>query len=114
VSGRNRSERRDRRARHVTIAPAPRVSFLAAAVASALLLLPSCATTRLLKAQKTGSLVSLPERSPGNPATPASIRFANGVVAILLAPFTIVFDVVSFPVQIVRQDPPYGAEEKME
>ena len=106
--------RRDRCARHVSAALQRRVVFGAAAASIVLLLLPSCATTRLLKAQKSGSLVSLPERSPGNPATSASVRFANGVVAVLLVPFTIVFDVVSFPVQLVRQDPPYGAEEKME
>ena len=80
----------------------------------ALLLLPSCATTKLLRAQKECRLVSLPERSPGNAPPSSEIRFANGVVAVLYFPFAIVFDVVSFPVQVIAEYPPYDPDEEMD
>ena len=59
------------------------------------------------EARDRADLVSLPERD-GRPASRITTEFVNNFVGLVLTPFTLVFDIVAFPVQIIGGYHPYG------
>ena len=69
---------------------------------------PGCATCALWDAQHERTLVQLPDYENGEPRPLIESEFVNNVSALLLSPFTILFDIVAFPVQVWEGYRPYG------
>ena len=69
---------------------------------------PGCATCALWDAQRERTLIHLPDDEHGEPRPLVESEFVNNVSALLLSPFTILFDIVAFPVQVWEGYRPYG------
>lgn len=72
------------------------------------LVAPGCATCALWDAQRDRTLIHLPDDEHGEPRPQVESEFVNNVSALLLSPFTILFDIVAFPVQVWEGYRPYG------
>lgn len=84
---------------------------LALLLASGLLLAGAasgCATCALWDAQRDRTLIQLPDDEHGEPRPLVESEFVNNVSGLLLSPFTILFDIVAFPVQVWEGYRPYG------
>jgi hypothetical protein len=60
------------------------------------------------EARDNRTLVTPPDDRHGHPAPKVERDFANNLVGLLLTPFTLVFDIVAFPVQVIGGYRPYG------
>jgi len=67
-----------------------------------------CLTLKMWDARDDLSLVPLPDKRDGKPATETESKFANNCIGLLLTPLTFVADVILFPVQIIGGYRPYG------
>jgi len=83
----------------------------ALALAGALALggaLGGCATNAMLDASGRGALIGVPDDRTGESATSLEVEFVNAAAAFVCFPFTLVFDIVLFPWQIIAGYQPYG------
>jgi len=83
----------------------------ALALAAALVLavgLGGCATNAMLDASGRGALIAVPGDRTGESATSIEVEFVNAAAAFVCFPFTLVFDIVLFPWQIIAGYQPYG------
>jgi uncharacterized protein YceK len=70
--------------------------------------LGGCATNAMLDASGRGALIGVPDDRTGESATSIEVEFVNAAAAFVCFPFTLVFDVVLFPWQIIAGYQPYG------
>ena len=70
-------------------------------------LLAGCLTLTMWEKRDRSDLVSFPEREGRQPSR-ISTEWVNNFVGLVLTPFTLVFDIVTFPVQIFGGYYPYG------
>jgi len=70
--------------------------------------LGGCATHAMLDASDHSQLVSVPGNHTDESATSIKIEFVNAAAAFVCFPFTLVFDIVLFPWQIIVGYQPYG------
>ena len=91
--------------------PSRRRRARALALAAILVLggaLGGCATNAMLDASGRGQLIAVPGDRTGESATSIEVEFVNAAAAFVCFPFTLVFDVVLFPWQIIAGYRPYG------
>jgi len=69
---------------------------------------PGCALCRLWEAQRDQQIVTLPTDAHDEPRPLVEREFVNNVTGLLLTPFALVFDIVTFPVQVWCGYRPYG------
>lgn len=67
-----------------------------------------CATNAMLDASGRGALIGVPDDRTGESATSLEVEFVNAAAAFVCFPFTLVFDIVLFPWQIIAGYQPYG------
>lgn len=67
-----------------------------------------CATNAMLDASGRNELISVPDDREGEQATRTEAEFVNAGAAFVCFPFTLAFDVVLFPWQVIAGYRPYG------
>jgi uncharacterized protein YceK len=67
-----------------------------------------CATNAMLDSAGRNSLVTVPDDREGDPPTQGSVEFVNAAAAFVCFPFTLIFDIVLFPWQVIAGYRPYG------
>ena len=67
-----------------------------------------CATNAMLDASGRNELVTVPDDREGDPPTQGAVEFVNAAAAFVCFPFTLIFDVVAFPWQVIAGYRPYG------
>ena len=70
--------------------------------------LGGCATNAMLDASGRGALIGVPDDRTGESATSLEVEFVNAAGAFVCFPFTLAFDIVLFPWQIIAGYQPYG------
>jgi uncharacterized protein YceK len=70
--------------------------------------LGGCATNAMLDASGRGALIAVPGDRTGESATSIEVEFVNAAAAFVCFPFTLIFDIVLFPWQIIAGYQPYG------
>jgi hypothetical protein len=69
---------------------------------------PGCALCDLWDAQRDQKIVTLPTDAHDEPRPLVEREFVNNITGLLLTPFALVFDIVTFPVQVWCGYRPYG------
>jgi hypothetical protein len=85
--------------------PGLRALALVAALAAGL---GGCATNAMLDASGRNELIHVPDDREGDQATQTEGEFVNSAAAFVCFPFTLIFDIVAFPWQVIAGYRPYG------
>jgi hypothetical protein len=71
-------------------------------------MLGGCLTCDLWEARDNRTLVPPSEDKHGHQTPKVEVAFVNNAVGLLLTPFTLIFDIIAFPVQLIGGYRPYG------